>query len=344
MTKPNRFDVDKPVSLIDRFTVKPGCQQAAYDLMVREYADHVAPRGLRLVGAWLSPPFEQPGIVSELTVIWNYASLNGLWAARMAEEDDAVARRIWSDIAAMTENRSRVVARDAPMLLPPPDHDGELAVSAAGGVRTVLFIRPLDPLSETAAATWIAAAESVRGRQDGCLSSRAGFHSEYSFLPGHLTWDVTSSERIDPAVFLAALPGPAELVESVELGAVIAAGLRKPGQGGIKRTILVRTRAGIGASECAAFEHAMAETPFYVTSLDNWRLSRVAASHGPVGWTHCYEQEVADAGVFVGDYLNHPYHWSVIERLFHPDAPERIGDAFLHTLYPIDRSVLSEIA
>jgi hypothetical protein len=48
--------------------------------------------------------------------------------------------------------------------------------------------------------------------------------------------------------------------------------------------------------------------------------------------------------VFVGDYLNHPYHWAVVERLFHPDAPERSADGFCHTLYPMTRSVLAEVA
>jgi hypothetical protein len=69
----------------------------------------------------------------------------------------------------------------------------------------------------------------------------------------------------------------------------------------------------------------------------------VSASRGAVDWTHCIEQEAADPSVFVGDYLNHPYHWAVVERLFHPDGPEPSTNAFSHTLYPISRSVLAEV-
>jgi len=343
MTQSDRFEVEKPVSLVDRLVVKPGHQQTAYALMIQHYAPHVAPRGLRLVGAWLSPPFEQPGVTSELTVIWEYASLAGLWGARMAEEDDPVARRIWSDIAAVTESRTRHLARSTPMPLPPPDERGRLPVPADGLSRTILFVHPRDPVPASQQADWIAAAVSVPSARPDIVASRAGFHGEYSFLPGDLTWDIASRTPIEAAGLLALLPGAAELVDVVEVGLVLAAGLRDPRERGTKRTVLVRARADADAPAREAFERALADTPLYITAIDNWRLSRVTTSTGAVGWTHCFEQEVADSGVFVGDYLNHPYHWAVVERLFHPDAPERIGDAFLHTLYPIDRSVLSEI-
>src|SRR3546814_4502027 len=81
---------------------------------------------------------------------------------------------------------------------------------------------------------------------------------------------------------------------------------------------------GLDGPAVAAFEKAMIDTPRYITAIRNWRVTRVTSSRG--GWTLCLEQEVPDASVFVGDYLNHPYHWAVVERLFHPDAPE-IGRA-----------------
>src|SRR3546814_12006920 len=80
----------------------------------------------------------------------------------------------------------------------------------------------------------------------------------------------------------------------------------------------------------------MIDTPRYITAIRNWRVTRVTSSRG--GWTLCLEQEVPDASVFVGDYLNHPYHWAVVERLFHPDAPARLATSFCHTPYPCARS------
>lgn len=341
--QPNRdFEVDRPVALVDRLVVRPGAQQAAYDLLVRDYAAHVAPRGLRLVGAWLSPPFEQPAATSELTVVWEYGSLGALWAARMAEEDDPVVRRIWADLAAITDSRSRHVGRTEPMALPAPDRSGVLADATEPQVRTLLFVAPHQTVAAAERPRWIAAAEALTTQASGVSASRAGFHDEYSFLPDHFTWDIAGGSPVESERLLALLPDTASIAERIELGTVIAAGCRQRDRGGIKRTILVRVRAGTETAVVEAFEQALAQTPLFITAIDNWRLSRVASSTGPVGWTHCFEQEAVDASVFVGDYLNHPYHWSVVERLFHPDAPERVSDAFLHTLYPTAHAVLPE--
>lgn len=327
--------------MVDRLVVRPGAQHAVHTLMTRDYATQVADRGLRLAGAWLSPPFERPGHGSELTVVWEYASLQALWTARMAEEDDPATRRIWTEIGALTESRSRHLARSEPMDLPPPDRTGRTLPAGNPPLARIVFVRPHDPVAAGDQAAWIAAAEGLGSRHDAVIASRAGFHQEYSFLPGHLTWDIASLHPIDDASLLAALPGPCDIVEAVTLGRTLDQGLRHPGQGGTKRTILLRTRSDADPETLAAFELALAETPLYITAIDNWRLSRIAADSSGFGWTHCFEQEVADASVFVGDYLNHPYHWAVVERLFHPEAPERVGDGFLHTLYPIDRSVLA---
>src|SRR3546814_5535870 len=91
------FETNKPVEIIDRFIIKPGHQRSLHDLMTQEYARHVQSRGLRLAGAWLTPPFERSDADSELTVVWEYPTLGALWAARMAEEDDPVVRDIRSE-------------------------------------------------------------------------------------------------------------------------------------------------------------------------------------------------------------------------------------------------------
>lgn len=334
------FETNKPVEIMDRFIIKPGHQRSLHDLMTQEYAQHVQSRGLRLAGAWLTPPFERPDADSELTVVWEYPTLGALWAARMAEEDDPVVRDIWAKAEKMTTARSRQLARSWSMDLPPPDNSGEIAVGL-NGQRTILFVRPMEALSEAEESMWIAAVEGLARADARILHSRAGFHQEYSFMPGHFTWDMVASKPMDEAALLAALPGAAEIVEAVTLGEPLDAGLRNPNLGGTKRTILVRTEEGLDGPAVDAFEKAMIDTPRYITAIRNWRVTRVTSSRG--GWTLCLEQEVPDASVFVGDYLNHPYHWAVVERLFHPDAPERLANGFCHTLYPVARSVLAEI-
>ena len=230
------------------------------------------------------------------------------------------------------------------MDLPGPDNSGATsAPNGQGVVRSILFVRPLDAPSEADQPAWIATAEKVAARVPAVQASRAGFHQQYSFMPDHFTWDIASRGPVDHKALLAALPGPAEIVDSVELAPPVDVGVRDPQLGGTKRTILIRTKPDLSADDLASFEATLIPTPRYITALRNWRFSRVSSSTGAVGWTHCIEQEAADPSVFVGDYLNHPYHWAVVERLFHPDAPSPFANGFCHTLYPIDRSVLADL-
>src|SRR3546814_3540171 len=75
---------------------------------------------------------------------------------------------------------------------------------------------------------WRAGIEGLARADARILHSRAGFHQEYSFMPGHFTWDMVAIEPMDEAALLAALPGAAEIVEAVALGEPLDAGLRNP--------------------------------------------------------------------------------------------------------------------
>src|SRR3546814_9709824 len=152
------FETNKPVEIIDRFIIKPGHQRSLHDLMTQEYARHVQSRGLRLAGAWLTPPFERSDADSELTVVWEYPTLGALWAARMAEEDDPVVRDIWAKAEQMTTARSRQLARSWSMDLPPPDDRGEIDVGVKGQ-RTILYVRPTGALNEAEEPMWIRSEE-----------------------------------------------------------------------------------------------------------------------------------------------------------------------------------------
>jgi hypothetical protein len=338
LAEANVYGVDQPVALVDRYVVRAGCQQRVYDRVVGDYTAHLAARGLRLAGAWLSPPFEQPGRTSELTVVWEYPSLGSLWGARMEEESDLVARQLWADLDGLIESRSRHLGRSGPMDVPAPAEDA-VVPAADGVVRRILVIHPAEPVSDP--GPWVAAAAAVIGG-DGVKASCLGLHGAYSFRPGDLTWDIAAGRALDDASCLSWLPGAATIVDAVTLGRVLAAGVRSPELAGIKRTILLRVRADAEASVVAGFEKTLAGVPLWITDIRNWRLSRVVAD-GRTTWTHCFEQEVEESAVFVGSYLHHPYHWAVVERLFHPDAPERVSDGFFQTLYPIQRSVLAAI-
>src|SRR3546814_6801727 len=89
---------------------------------------------------------------------------------------------------------SDLLARSWSMDLPPPDDSGEIAVGVKGQ-RTILFVRPTGALNEAEEPMWIAAIEGLARADARILHSRAGFHQEYSFMPGHFTWDMVEIGR-----------------------------------------------------------------------------------------------------------------------------------------------------
>src|SRR3546814_19986258 len=146
----------------------------------------------------------------------------------------------------------------------------------------ILFVRPTGALNDAEEPRWIAAIEGLARADARILHSRAVFHDEYSFMPGHFTWGMVAIEPMDEAALLAALPGAAEIVEAVALGEPLDAGLRNPDLGGTKRTILVRTEDGLYGTAVAAFEKAMLATPRYLTANRHLRVTRVTSPRG--GW------------------------------------------------------------
>src|SRR3546814_15418603 len=93
----------------------------------------------------------------------------------------------------------------------------DLIAVGVKGQRTILFVRPTGALNEAEEPMWIAAIEGLARADARILHSRAGFHQEYSFMPGHFTWDMVAIEPMDDDALLAALPGAAEIVEEVAL-------------------------------------------------------------------------------------------------------------------------------
>ncbi|NKS99381.1 hypothetical protein GS498_25405 [Rhodococcus hoagii] len=65
--------------------------------------------------------------------------------------------------------------------------------------------------------------------------------------------------------------------------------------------------------------------------------------HGPVSWTHVWEQEFREVGDVTGQYLDHPVHWAVVDRWFDPECPEVVvRDPVCHTFCAVDRVVIGQ--
>lgn len=312
------FATEEPVTVIDRLQVRPGCQGEVLRRIDRDYAPPAAERGLEHVGCWVLPPFERARESSEIVLQWRYASLGALWSARGAEEVDPQIAGFWTDLAPLLTGRTRNLGRPGSMPIPPrADEGAPIGLSA----RTIRFFAAGENIASAAARL-------------KALGMNGGINAGgYTFLPGGITVEGGEAEL--------ELEGIGPAVEAVRIEPV-AGGLRRLDLNtGVKRTILLRTMAGATPADVELLEDRLCGMAQHLREMLNWTLSRVVHSDGAVAWTHCIEQEYEDVAHVTGAYLNHPFHWAVADRLFHPEAPERVADAFFQSIYPLERSMLA---
>ncbi|WP_092804292.1 Dabb family protein [Rhodococcus globerulus] len=110
----------------------------------------------------------------------------------------------------------------------------------------------------------------------------------------------------------------------------------------VYRTLLLRVVPGTEASKIEHFERDLLRMPALISSIGAWRLSRVSSAVGPTPWTHVWEQEFTDQASLLGQYLDHPIHWAVVDRWFDPECTEVIvRDRICHSFCSIDDVVLA---
>lgn len=122
-------------------------------------------------------------------------------------------------------------------------------------------------------------------------------------------------------------------------------GGRGPGQHSSRlyRALLLRVESGTPDSVVQRFERDLLRMPEHISSITAWQLSRVDAALGPQRWTHVFEQEFTDHGAVTGQYLNHPIHWSVVDRWFDPECTDIIvRDRVCHTFCELDDLVIPD--
>jgi hypothetical protein len=93
-----------------------------------------------------------------------------------------------------------------------------------------------------------------------------------------------------------------------------------------------------------AFERDTSAMTRYIPAIRNSSLSRVQEVHNPLGpvWTHVWEQEFTALADLTGPYMQHAYHWALVDTWFDPQAPNRIVDSTLiHAACALRRSILA---
>jgi hypothetical protein len=112
----------------------------------------------------------------------------------------------------------------------------------------------------------------------------------------------------------------------------------------IQRTLLVRVDPATDPAAVIAFERDLADMTRYIGAIRNSSLSRVDAVSSPLGptFTHVWEQEFETLEGLTGPYMQHAYHWSLVDTWFDPQAPNQIVDqALIHAACDLRHSILA---
>ncbi|WP_175771691.1 Dabb family protein [Burkholderia ambifaria] len=122
----------------------------------------------------------------------------------------------------------------------------------------------------------------------------------------------------------------------------IGGGLREPAlRDGVWRTLMLRVRPQADDARVLELERELLRMPAFMPGIRNWRLSRIAT---PGAWTHVWQQEFAQVGDLLGEYLLHPYHWGWVDRQFDAESPDWTVDAISHAFCPLASSLLADTA
>jgi hypothetical protein len=122
--------------------------------------------------------------------------------------------------------------------------------------------------------------------------------------------------------------------------------VREPGlRDCIQRTMLLRVDPAATPEQVLEFEQVTVAMPRYIDTIVNSSLSRVEEcwGHREAPWTHVWEQEFHDVEGFTGPYMQHPYHWSFVDKWFDAMSPTSVAsDLHLaHVLCDLDASILA---
>lgn len=338
------YNVNEPVSVFDDLTVKPGQYQAVVDRFADIYQPMAAERGLHHVNTWWQPPIDRPSTEGRLLIHWQYNSLGDLWAARGTEETDPRLTDFWTALAPLIVSRTRTLARNGRVEGTEANGAGpaEKPSATCPLLRSIVFIKPGTIPGDAAQQDWITTLEALAGKQ-AVVQSYAGFNAgSYTGREAEITWDLLGKgDDFDPRGVADQLPAGGQVDEVITLGDCIAWGSAAAAlDTGAKRTILLKTRDDATVSDVETMEQVLLEWAQRLREISTWSLSRVASASGPVQWSHCFEQEFSDPAAILGAYLNHPFHWAVADRYFHPEAHQQVANVFFHSIRPIRQSLL----
>lgn len=222
------------------------------------------------------------------------------------------------------------------------------ATSPATQTRWVLLATSRPGTDAAALDAWLAAVRELPGRSEEVADADAGQVLPGSVADAGISADLRINSRTEKQS-LEEIPAVADLLDSTCMSAVEALALnvvaaRRIDIDGprVKRTLALTVRDGVPDRDIRRFERSLIAMPDHIREIRSWSLSRVdpARSTGP--WTHVWEQEYTDIdGVRVA-YLQHPYHWTGVDRWFDAEMPCAIVQPKLAHLFRwVDRPIVA---
>ncbi|MEU6662846.1 Dabb family protein [Streptomyces sp. NPDC046821] len=259
----------------------------------------------------------------EVQVLWTVPGVIPFFAMRSVANADPRITEFWERTDAVAVERDRRVLR-------PVSDTGE---QSAGRVP----VRRTQDTSTAKGVRWVvhAAGAPDPAKLPSAVTDVSWGVDEQGSIGGQgATWDLLTDE-----------PAP-EVAATVE-GAVALAPLAAhhvPLEGRrVKRTLFLAVRPGTDPDLVTRFEEDLLAMPRHISTIRSWSLSRVDQELSPSRWTHVWEQEYEDAAGLNGEYLQHPFHWTYVDRWFDSEVPGSIVEPRLAHLYRwADGPVLTE--
>ena len=350
----------------DRIEVAAEHRAALQARFMNDYVPAAAKRGLQLLDASISPPFDlvdQPGL---LRLRWQIEDIAAWWAMRSAANDPAVPA-FWTTVSPLIRSRERRYwvaeplsggARAAEASWPSPAPTSSFEIETRGWRETAqLHLQPgaANSVLEALRSELVEAGRALPGIEGAFLA--ANHVADYG--AGHFTWDLLFPDRETAKAARQSAPWLERITPALahHCQAWTALGLETIGAGlrhhdlkqGVKRTALFRKLPGVAAETLERFERDLLEMPAHVTAILNWRLSRALplewSSPKAPRWSHVWEQEYDRLEGLAVDYMVHPHHWAHVDRWFDPESGSQIIDtALCHAFSPLSGSILARDA
>lgn len=220
-------------------------------------------------------------------------------------------------------------------------------------IRSTSFVHLLDDAGPGAVEAIVAAVRGAAGELDALVVDAAPTApvtvggGQVMLLAAFRDGEAMEAARHHPYVVEVVRPVLerwAAHVESVRYtqGPVV---VQDPGIGAcLQRTLLLRVDPGADPARVRAFEHEIGDMGAYIDTIVNSSLSRVDEVRHPLGptWTHVWEQEFASLEGLRGAYMQHPYHWALVDTWFDPQAPNHLVDTTLvHAACDVRQGILA---